>query len=90
MRLIFRFNYLWEVLVDYKQFFNKTFRNNVFFANFDKFCRFSYNGRSRTAYNFIRFEKLNNRIRFFGKVLVAFVYDNLKRNTIIKSLVYPL
>ena len=89
MRLIFRIDRLRKILVDNKQLFNKPLRNYVLLADFDQLCGFIYERRGRTAYNFIRFEKPDNRVGFFSKVLMAFVNDDFKCNTAFQCLVYP-
>ena len=89
-RLIFRFNTLWKILIDNKHFLDKSRRNNLFFGNFDNF-RLCYAFRcSRATDNLVRVKILYDFIGFYRVVLVAFVHDNHKADTIIESVLNML
>ena len=88
-RLILRLHDLGKIFVDDEHLLDKPFGDNILFGHFDEF-RLSVRQRRRRATDYlVRLEQLHDLIGFRCKVLMAFVDNDLKRQSVVKRFFYP-
>ena len=82
MRLAFREHHLGrEIGIDVDHLLDESFGDDVLFLHLDQDCIGVLERRRRGADDLVRLEELDNGIGLFGKVLMAFVDDDLERHT---------
>ena len=89
LAIALRLHDLGKIFVDDEHLLDKPFGDNILFGHFDEFRLSVRQRRRRATNNLVRLEQLHSFVGFVGEVLMAFVDDDLERQSVAEGLVYP-